>query len=321
MARTSAGDRLRRMLSIVPWIAAHDGPTIDEVCRRFAVTRKELLADLDVLPYVGLYPYTPDQLVEVTVTDDRVWITYADMFRRPLRLTPEQALALLAAGEAASSVPGAEPDGPLARGLAKLQAVLGVVPSEVLDVEIGAAPPGVLDALREAVRSHRALHLDYYSHGRDTHTERVVEPHRLFVDEGQWYLRAWCRRAEGERVFRVDRIRSVALLEEPFEPVALDGGDAIFSPGVDQPRVTLELAPTARWVIEQYPVEEVDELGEGRLRVRLVVTAAAWFARLLLRLGPDVVVVDGPADLAGSGAAAAQRMLARYEQASGDTTT
>jgi proteasome accessory factor C len=313
MGRTSAGDRLRRMLSIVPWVASQDGPPIDEVCRRFAVSRKELLADLDVLPYVGLYPYTPDQLVEVTITDDRVWITYADVFRRPLRLTPEQALALLAAGEAASSVPGAQSDGPLARGLAKLQAVLDVGPSEVLDVEIGAAPPGVLDTLREAVRSQRALQLDYYSHGRDIHTDRIVEPQRLFVDEGQWYLRAWCRRAEGARVFRVDRIRSARVLDETFEPVVGDGSDAIFSPGAEQPRVTLELAPAARWVIEQYPVEQVDELAEGRLRVRLVVTAPAWFARLLLRLGPDAVVVEGPADLAASGAAAARRMLERYD--------
>ena len=30
--RTTAGDRVRRLLGIVPWIAAREGPTIAEIC-------------------------------------------------------------------------------------------------------------------------------------------------------------------------------------------------------------------------------------------------------------------------------------------------
>jgi hypothetical protein len=43
--------------------------------------------------------------------------------------------------------------------------------------------------------------------------------------------------------------------------------------------------------------------------VTLVVAETAWLERLLLRLGPDAVVVSGAADLA---ATAAARVLARY---------
>ena len=47
--RVTAGDRVRRLLSIVPWIAAREGPTIEEICTRFGLTRAQLLADLDVV--------------------------------------------------------------------------------------------------------------------------------------------------------------------------------------------------------------------------------------------------------------------------------
>lgn len=313
MARPSAGMRLQRLLSIVPWVADQDGPTIDEVCRRFSVTRKQLLADLDVLPMVGLYPFTPDQLVEVTIEDDRVWIQYAQMFQRPLRLTPEQALALVTAGATLLAVPGADPEGPLARGLAKLRGVLDAEPHDVVDIDLGAVPAGVLELLQEALNAHQVVHLDYYTHGRDEHAERVVEPHRLFSDEGQWYLRAWCRRVEGIRVFRLDRVRSVQVLDETFNPPDLGPDTGNFSARSDDPRVVLDLAPRARWVIEQFPVEAVEEGSEGHLQVTLAVTARPWLERLLLQLGPDASIVRADDELHGCAAEAARRILARYQ--------
>ena len=36
--------RLQRLLSMVPWIAANDGPTVDEITSRFGITPDELAA-------------------------------------------------------------------------------------------------------------------------------------------------------------------------------------------------------------------------------------------------------------------------------------
>lgn len=313
MPRLSANSRLQRLLSLVPWVADADGPTIDEVCRRFGLRRDELLADLDVVFLCGLYPYTPDELVEVAVEDDRVWIRYADFFSRPLRLTPEQALALVAAGASLLSVPGADPEGPLARGLAKLAAVLGVDPDEALDVSLGAVSEATLELLQDAVRSARQVEIDYYAYGRDERSTRVVDPHRVYADQGQWYLAGWDHLRDDERVFRVDRITSARMLAATFEPPVEEPELAVYRPRPDDPRVVLDLAPGARWVAEQYPLEGFGELGDGRCRVTLAVSAVPWLERLLLRLGPDATVVDwdggGPADLARD---AACRVLARY---------
>jgi proteasome accessory factor C len=311
--RLSANGRLQRLLSLVPWVAAHDGPTVDEVCRRFGLTREQLLADLDVVFLCGLYPYTPDELVEVVVEEDRVWIRYAEFFARPLRLTPEQALALVAAGASLLAAPGADPEGPLARGLAKLAAVLGVAPDEALEVSLGTAAEETLELLQEAVRASRQVELDYYAFGRDERARRVVDPYRVYADQGQWYVAGWDHLRDGERVFRVDRISSATLLASTFDPPADQPDLGAYRPRPEDPRVVLDLAPGARWVVEQYPLERFEERDGGGCRVTLAVSAVPWLERLLLRLGPDATVVDwdggGPRDLAGD---AACRVLARY---------
>jgi proteasome accessory factor C len=316
VARIGADDRLRRLLAMVPWIAANDGPTIAQVSERFDITEKELLADLDLLWMCGLYPYTPDMLIEVDIDRDRVWIRYAEYFSRPLRLTPAEGLALVAAGRALLAAPGADPDGPLAGALAKLATVLGVDSGEAVDVDLGVAPAGVLTTLQQASATFHRVELDYYSFGRDAWTTRVVDPWRVFNAAGQWYLAGHCHRAGGERLFRVDRVRSATALDQTFtlpkrSPPVLTGTDPpVYSPRPTDRVVVLDLAPEAAWVRDQYPNEGVKVMRNGRMRVRLRVSEQRWLDRLLLRLGTAAKLVQG--DAAGVDAAA-RRILARYQ--------
>jgi proteasome accessory factor C len=314
MNRPAAQDRLGRLLAIVPWVAARDGPPIDEVCRRFQVTEPELLADLELLFLCGVYPFTPDVLIEVDIADGRVWIRYADYFRRPLRLTAPEGLALMSAGAALLGVPGADPDGALARALAKLETVLGVGAEDAVDVELAPVPPTLLATVQAATGQRRRLELDYYSFGRDDRTTRVVEPWRVFNAHGQWYLAAWCQQAGAERLFRVDRISRATVLDQTFPPPGEPPDVRLFHGADTDPVVVLDVTPAARWVAEQYPNEGVAERPDGTLRVRLRVGEPAWLERVLLRAGPEATVVEGDGGLAR---AAAGRILARYGQIGG----
>jgi proteasome accessory factor C len=321
--RTTASDRFLRLLTIVPWIAGQDGPTLDEVCARFGMTRKQLLDDLQVVPLVGLPPYTPDTLIDVTIEGDRVWLRFADMFARPLRLTPEQGLALVAAGTAWTGLPGADAEGPLATALDKVAGVLGIDPGDAVSVALaGNTRPDLLEALRRAVADRRRLRIDYYTYGRDRRTTREVDPYAVFADEGAWYMRGHCHLAGGERLFRVDRINEAELLDTVFPPREESAGrwadraGEVFTAAPELPRVTLDLAPVARWVVETYPVDEVTELDGGWARARLAISARPWLERLLVRLGPHVRIVaaDDPT-LLSAGPDVARRILARYGEA------
>lgn len=315
MPRTSATDRLGRILSMIPWIASQDRPRIDEVCERFDITRAELAADLDVVFVVGLYPYTPDALIDIELDEEHVSIAYTNFFERPLRLSREEGLALLASGVVAARQPGHDPDGPLARGVAKVARVLGIDLDDDLGVVVDPATAATQRLLDRAIAERKVVHLSYFSHGRNEQTERDVEPQRLFGTDGSWYLDAHCRVSDDHRVFRLDRIVGAHETDETFTPrsEAGPGSAEAFAADPNRPRVTIEVDGADRWLVDQYPTEDVVELDSGRLRVTLAVTATPWLERLLLRLGPPAIVVDGPPELRSAGREAAARILTRYQ--------
>jgi proteasome accessory factor C len=123
----------------------------------------------------------------------------------------------------------------------------------------------------------------------------------------------WCHRADAERVFRVDRIRSITVTDDPVV-VELPSGPAVnFSPSSDNPRITLRLAPGAAWVTETYPIESAVTDADGFVETRMAVTAQPWLERLLLRLGPEAEVLEADHRIgADIRSRAAERILARY---------
>lgn len=314
MSRLTAGDRLARLLAIIPWVASQDGPRIEDVASRFDYEATNLVRDLqEVVQFVGVYPYSPDTLIEVIVEDGRVWISYADWFSQPLKLTGDQGLAMMAAGQSILDFAGDE-DGPLLRGLTKLGAALGAAGGSPLEVRLGDASADVLAVLRQAVADSRQVEIDYYTFSRDERNQRTIEPHRFFGHGGQWYVTGYCHFAKAERVFRVDRVRRADLTDTTFEPpdVIEPTPDSVFTPTADDPRVELDLSANARWVIEQYPHDKVIDRADGGVRVRMPVTGVPWLERLLVRLGDDARVVASDLDHLDV-AGAAQRILAIYK--------
>jgi proteasome accessory factor C len=228
-----------------------------------------------------------------------------------MRLTPSEGFAVLAAGRTLLAVPGAEADGALASALAKLEAALGAGGGSVaVDLE---APP-LLAEVRAAVAARQRLAVEYFSAWRDEVTSRVVDPYVVFSQEGRWYVAAADSLRGVVRHFRVDRFASVAPTGETFEvptDAPVTPPERAFTGGPETAEVVVVVPSSARWVAEAYDPLDVEELADGRLRLRLTVAGERWLERLLLRVGPDAVV-ERPADLAGVGAAAAQRLLARY---------
>lgn len=318
----TAGDRLRRLLAIVPWIVSNPGVEVSAVAKRFGLSEAELIDDLNVVWMVGLPPYTPDALVEVAMEDGKVWIHYADFFARPLRLSSAQGLALLASTDGLLSIPGSEADGPLARALGKLASALGVDPGEVVDVELGVVEADLLAQLRDAAEAGTEVEIDYYSYGRDEHSTRTIAPWRVRSTDGAWYVEAWCHKAADERVFRIDRIESLVVTgmgsdHRPNNPDADPTLGSTFHPNQGDPTVTLRLQSSARWVTEAYPCQLLAEHGDGSLDVSMVITALPWLERLMIRLGPAATMIDGGA-LEGAAALqseAAKRVLTRYTTA------
>ncbi len=307
--KIAATDRMARLIAAIPWIVAQDGVEVDEIVERFDYPRDLLVRDLqEVVFYVGVPPYTPDSLIEVFIEDDTVWIRYADWFSRPMRLSGTEILALLAAGETALSFDTQDEAGPLATGLAKLRLATGAS-SDVVDVELGTVKTPELPLLRDAAEQRLAMQITYFSFGSNTRTDRLIEPHGFFLDQGIWYVSAYCHRAEAERVFRIDRIEEVTATDLPFtHPV--DDGASSSSFSIDRGDLVTIVADADRsFVFEGVPVESL-ELADDQLTVCLPIASSRWLEQLLLRLGPSARIVDGVAPI--DVVATAARLRERY---------
>ena len=179
----------------------------------------------------------------------------------------------------------------------------------------GRAPADVQADVAKALRDHKRLHLSYYVPGRDEATERDVDPMRVVFEQGRAYLEGWCRRANAVRLFRLDRVLNLVILDVPAEVPAtaehLDVESGLFRPSAGDIQVELELAEAGRWVADYFPCEKETELGDGRLSVVLRTPDTQMVRRLALRLGEDGKVVSPPelAEQIGQDAAAA---LAQY---------
>jgi proteasome accessory factor C len=313
-SRTSA-DRLARLLNLVPYLLARPGITVAEAAADLGVSERQLREDLELLWVCGLPGYGPGDLIDMAFDGDRVTITYDAGIDRPLRLTPDEALALVVALRMLAETPGLANRDAVERALAKIEDAAG----DLADAPVAVRLPGNdrrLAEIRAAVQQGRAIQITYYTATRDETTERVVDPIRVLMVAGRGYLEGWCRRAEAVRMFRVDRIDALTVLDEPAAapPQARlhDVSDGVFQPGPELPLATLRVSRGARWITEYYPCEQVDD-GDEEWLVSLRVTDLDWARRLVLGLGPDVTVV-APAELAEQVRAHAAAALDAYAE-------
>lgn len=319
-------ERLPRLLTLVPYLLARPGIAVAEAAADFGVGAAQLRRDLELLWMCGLPGYGPGDLVDLSFEGDTVTVTFDAGMRRPLRLSGAEAATLAVALRALADAPGVVDADAVQRALAKIEDAAGRAGTTGLEdlesggegvaVRLGRAPGGAEEAVRHAVETGRAVRLTYYSASRDAVGRRVVDPMRLLLVDASAYLEAWCRRAEGVRLFRLDRVDDAEVLDEPSAPPAgargrEGSGEDLLRPDDGAHVAALVLHPAARWVAEYYPVESLHAQVDGSARVTMRYGDRDWMVRLLLGLG-DTVDVLAPPDLVEARRARARAALAAY---------
>ncbi|HEX9040824.1 MAG TPA: WYL domain-containing protein [Trebonia sp.] len=313
----TSAERLRRLLALVPYVSARRVVGLAETAQTFGMTERELIDDLNLAWCVELRAPEPYCPIDLSYEDGEISISQAESIARPLRLAADEASALLVALRMLAEAGG---DGDaVARLIAKIEDAAGAAGAASAQVAVQIEHPnarGMAAALDAALAAGKRVHLRYYNPGRDEETERDVDPMRLLVVEGRTYLEGWCRRAEGVRLFRLDRVLSADVLDVPAEvpdkaePKDVDAG--LFTASPSDVLVELDLGPGARWLAEYYLCDSVTELPDGWLRVALRTPDTTWVRRRALQHGEDVRVI-APAGLADEVRAAAAAALALYE--------
>jgi proteasome accessory factor C len=321
---SGAREQVARLLALVPYIQARQEVSLEQAAADFAVPPAQIVKDLNVLWFCGLPGLGMGDLIDVDMEalegEGVIRVSNADYLTRPLRLDSSEAAALIVALRALRE--GSDDDvRPIVdRTLGKLEAAAGDGAALAARVDVRLPEEHGVGALRDrlarAADERRQVRLDYYVPTRDESTERVVDPIRVVTADGNTYLDAWCHSAEGQRLFRLDRVSGAVVLETPVQEHSglepRDLADGIFQPSSDDLLATLRLQPGARWVSEYYPVERVTPARGGQLTVELRVGDPAWLVQLMLRLGDSAELV-APPELAEAVREAAADALRNYK--------
>jgi proteasome accessory factor C len=303
--------QLTRLLALIPWLLGRPGVSVVDAASEFGISEDQLRADLGLVFFCGLPGHMPDDLIDVSLENDRIVVTNADTIARPLRLAPDEAVALLAGLRALADLPA--PTGPdvVERVIAKLERAAGDAADAHRQVKVSIEGAGdAQESVATALREERRLALEYYVPARDEVTSREVDPLRLLLVDGQSYLEAWCFLAGDLRIFRLDRIQTAQVLDTPVSthptPPMREG---VFDGDAAAWRVRLSLTQRAEWMLDAYPVTVIAR--EPDLVVELSVADLGWAKQLVMRLGGTARPL-APPELVESVRAEAQDALAGY---------
>lgn len=310
-------EQVSRLLALVPYLQAHPDADLAGTAEAFGVTPRRLLADLEVLWFVGLPGGMPGDLIDIDMDavqeQGRISLTNAEYLSRPMRFTIEEVTSLIVALRAVREVTGGAAGAAVDSALAKLSTVAGAQASNRVGLAVATSEGAIRERLATAIEDGSAVRLSYDGLTRAETTRPVVEPHRLSVRDGYVYLEGWSRDRDAWRTFRLDRITDVQAADggiaDRGDPPAFDGGWLEVRP--EAALVTLTVTDHARWISEYYPVRGLEQTDRG-WRIQLLVADPAWLRTLLLRLGLHVLAVDPP-EAAESARAAAAETLALYQ--------
>ena len=154
----------------------------------------------------------------------------------------------------------------------------------------------ILKTLLQAARQNRVVQLSYSS--KNEPSLRRVQISQVLHWNGRWYAFGWCELREDTRIFRLDRIKDLELLETTFTPTAPIDAIALLqqtmfdTPQNHQISVWLEYPPDilGRRISSWGTQIEVEN---GGTRLRCERDNLEAFAAMLLGLG-CMVRVDEP---------------------------
>src|SRR6185437_5074990 len=163
---------------------------------------------------------------ELLDEQDTIVITNTVALERAPKLTAREAAALLAK---------------LSKGAASTPAEVIVVPPPVDAVRV---------AVDGALRSGVALSFTYKAPDAAA-TTRTVDPVKVHIANGEWYLQGWCHLRQAMRTFHLDRVSDLELTGIPITH-GDDSVPALFSPGENDIEVRVRFADDVAPLLGDY---------------------------------------------------------------------
>ncbi len=261
---------------------------VSTLLERFpSIPAEELEEHLSLLNLVnfggGCYTIYAELRDDVVHVDKELW---GDTFRMPPRLTPLEARAIRLALEYVGPMIAADAHTPLGKVRKKLEDTFGQFElAQTPEPQVEREEEDLISTLARGMREHRLVEIEYLKESETTPSLRVVEPYQLERQMPNWYVHTWDRTSEGERSFRLDRMRSAHLSKEKFTP--REGFEPTRLAGAGSARVHYS-QEIARFEIER----GARRLADGSALREISVGSYEWLESDILSKRGEAVVLE-----------------------------
>ena len=213
---------------------------------------------------------------------------FGDTFRAPPRLTPLEARAIRLALEFVGPMIAADARSPLERVRSKLEETFGEFElAQTPEPQVQRAEEDLVGTLSRGLRERRLVEVDYLKEGEEEVSTHLVEPYSLERKLPYWYVHTWDRTRDGERSFRLDRMRSARLQRGHFEQ--REGFDPHEFRDARTARIWYSKL-IARWEFEK----GARRLKDGSAAAERPVGSPEWLVGEILSYRGEAVVLEPP---------------------------
>jgi proteasome accessory factor C len=308
---STQAERIKRIFSLLPYLEKKkqefkDKIPVSNVLSDFGISIKELTKDLEVIMMCGIPPYAPDDLMEVGIEKDGIFVE-RNFFEKPSKLTLLEALTLYLGSEIIAQQKGTKYAALIENARKKIKKALSTEVKEQLDrkkdligIDIGKIPIDKLQIIHQAITEKRKLEIEYYTKGRQKLTKRIICPYLAIVYLAHWYIIGYCEMAKEERTFRLDRIKSAKLTQDSFElPKHFSKTKyekyAPYLPTGEGIEVKIKFsANIARWIIERAKSKDIQKLKDGSVILTIVSDSPGWLVQEVLSYREDAEIISPP---------------------------
>jgi len=212
--------RLSRLTAILTQLQTKRLITATALADKFSVSVRTIYRDIKALEQAG---------VPVLTEDGKGYSLQEGYKIPPIMFTESEAQALVTAEHLVLKTRDSSLSKEYSRAIDKVKAVLQYTTKDKIEllsnrIAISPAfqqgdPSSSLTLIQHALTSFNVIEITYHSGHKQEKTERKVEPFALYYSlEESWLLIAYCRLRKDYRMFRLDKILKIRMLEQTFKP-------------------------------------------------------------------------------------------------------
>jgi proteasome accessory factor C len=288
----SGADRYNFMLALTGYLINNRQQKLSDLANHFQVTEKEIRSAVVTISLSGVGMYRPDELFFLDydlLEEGIVDISFAPTLEAVPRLSARQAAAIASGLSYLMNLVDSKDQ----EQIKQLLEILGRGALSAKELPFMVQPTrgdGDLALVRQAVAESRALKCSYINSSGEI-TKRKIEPQLLESREANWFLKGFCLSNQELRVFRLDRMREIELLEVFEERELLDTEtDQIYSVRKSDTEVLFEVDPEAFALIADYK-PEFEISGNKSVQVKIPIGQLETLGRIVARYSGKVRVL------------------------------